>query len=871
VTPDRWQQVARIYESAIDREGTARDAFLLEACAGDGVLRREVESLLAQDAASAILDKSVWTTVAPLFDPAAALPPGALLGPYRIDAFIGAGGMGEVFRGTDTRLDRRVAIKVLPARFAVQEQMRARFALEARAVAALAHPRICTLYDVGRVGSRDFLVMEYLEGDTLAARLDRGPLPTDLALTCAIDVLHGLEHAHAHGIIHRDLKPGNIMLTADGAKLLDFGLAKFRTAETELDDSAVASAAVGASPAARESSGPDDGHMTRDGALLGTARYMAPEQIDGRGVDHRTDLFSFGAVFFEMLSGRRAFEGDSARAVRAAILSDKPRSLSSRQPPVPRRLDKVVQRCLAQRPEDRWQTAGELLREVQRVAESLDTPRRMKRLGVAAAMVTAIGASVWVFTPGLRPSSAVPASAPIQSVAVMPMDDLSSDAGEDYFAEGMTEQLIAALAAVDGLRVISRTSIMTYKDARKPVPTIARELQVDAVIEGSVLRYGDDVRITATLIEGVHGNVLWSQSFDRDVRDVMALQSDIARTITRKVNLTLTPQQAARLARVPSVNPDVHRQVLLGRHHAAKGTEDGLSRAVDHFKVAIESEPANAFAHAGMADAYVGLSGYYMHPQEAMPVAKRAAQRAIELDDSLADAHAALGYIHLVYDWNGPAAGRALRRALDLNPALAIARLHYAALLTTQARHSEAVSEIWRAVDFDPVSVRTNAMATSLLIFTRQYEEAVELAGRGLEFEPNNAFALAFQGVAYAHLGRMADGLANVQRAEQLDPSPTILSLAAIVYAMAGQTPEAIRVIRRVESLAKERYFCPYEVGAAYVSLGDGDTAYQWFRKGVDGRADCMAWLGVEPWIDSFRADPRYTSLLQEVGLTPVN
>jgi TolB-like protein/tetratricopeptide (TPR) repeat protein len=597
---------------------------------------------------------------------------------------------------------------------------------------------------------------------------------------------------------------------------------------------------------------------------------MAPEQIEGRAVDHRTDLFSFGAVFFEMLSGTRAFEGDSAPAVRAAILSGTAPSLSSRRRAVPRTLHKVVQRCLAQAPADRWQTAGELLREVQRVADSLETSRRVARLGVAAAMVTAVAASVWVFTPGLRPSPALPASAPIQSVAVMPLENLSGDAGEDYFAEGMTEQLIAALAAVDGLRVISRTSIMTYRDARKPVPTIARELQVDAVIEGSVLRAGDDVRITATLIEGVHGNVLWAQSFDRNVRDVLELQSDIARTITRQVNLTLTPQQAARLARAPSVDPDVHRQVLLGRHHAAKGTEEGLGRAVDHFKVAIESDPSNALAHAGMAEAYVGLSGYYVHPQEAMPVAKRAALRAIELDDSLADAQAALGYVHLVYDWDGPAAGRALRRALDLNPALAIARLHYAALLTTQARHSEAVSEIWRAVDFDPVSVRTNAMATSLLIFARQYEEAVELARRGLEFEPDNAFALAFQAVAYAHLGRMADGLANVQRAEQLDPSPTILSLAAIVYAMAGQKPDAIRVIRRVESLATERYFCPYEVGAAYATLGDADTAYQWFRKGVDGRADCMAWLGVEPWIDSFRSDPRYTSLLEEIGLTPL-
>jgi serine/threonine-protein kinase len=872
VHPDRWQQVARLYELALDRDAVTRAAFLVEACSGDGELRSEVESLLAQDDASVVLDKSLWTTVAPLFDPTPGLSPGTLLGPYRIDTLIGAGGMGEVFRATDTRLDRRVAIKVLPTRFAVNEQMRARFAREARAVAALAHPHICTLHDIGRFGDRDFLVMEYLDGETLAARLERGALPTDLALACAIEVLSGLEHAHAQGIIHRDLKPGNIILTAGGAKLLDFGLAKFRTATRhgmKLDDSGDAWFTAQPSPAAHESDGTDDDHMTGDGALLGTARYMAPEQIEGCAVDNRTDLFSFGAVFFEMLTGKRAFDGDSAASIKAAILSRNRPSLLSRQP-LARRLNKVVQRCLAKSPDDRWHTASDALRDVQRAAESFRSRRGLKRVGIAAAVLTMIAASAWMFTSGRR-WSAVPASAHIQSVAVLPLDNLSGQTEEDYFADGMTEHLIAALAAVDGLRVISRTSIMTYKGAPKPVPTIARELNVDAVIEGSVLRARDQVRITVKLIEGVRGEVLWSQSFDRNVRDVLAMQSEIARTITRQVNITLTPQQDAQLARAPSVNPEVHRQVLLGRHHASKGTEEGLRRAVEHFSEAIANEPMNAFAHTGLADAYVGLSGYYMHPLEAMPIAKRAAQRAIQLDASLADAHAALGYIHLVYDWNGPAAEKALRRALELNPALAVARLHYAALLTTQARHGEAVNEIWRAVDFDPVSIRTNAMATSLLIFTRHYQEAVELARRGLEFEPNNAFALAFQAVAYAHLDRMAEGVANVQRAERLDPSPTILSLAAIVYAMADRKPDAIRVIRRVEGLAQERYFCPYEVGAAYVSLGDGNAAYAWFRKGVDGRADCMAWLGVEPWIESFRSDPRYVSLLKEVGLTPVN
>ncbi len=274
-------------------------------------------------------------------------------------------------------------------------------------------------------------------------------------------------------------------------------------------------------------------------------------------------------------------------------------------------------------------------------------------------------------------------------------------------------------------------------------------------------------------------------------------------------------------------------------------------------------------AHSGLAEAYMGLSGFYLPPRHAMPKAKRAAETAIALDESLADAHAALGFMHLIYDWDGPAAEKSLSRALELNPTLATARLHRAAYLTTQARRDEAVQEIRRAIEFDPVSIRTNAIATSLLLFTERYDEAIELARRGLEFEPNSAFALAFQGVAYVQLGRYAEAVSNVKRAERLDQSATILSLEALVLAVAGLKDEAKQVVRRVEEIASKQYFCPYEIGAAYVSLGDGDAAYRWFRRGVEERADCMAWLGVEPWIEPFRSDPRYASLLREIGLDP--
>jgi eukaryotic-like serine/threonine-protein kinase len=873
LTPERWQHIARIYELAVDQDPCTRDAFLSEACAGDDALQREVEALLRQEAAQVVVDRPMWATAALLFDDGPDLRPGATLGPYRVESPLGAGGMGEVFRGTDTRLNRQVAIKVLPSSVALDQQMRARFAREAKAVAALTHPHICTLYDVGRHDEVDFLVMEYLEGDTLAARLADGPLPLDLALTHANEIAGALDHAHGHGVIHRDLKPANIMLTASGAKLLDFGLAKFRPA-AEPDEMRASTTVHTPGDRPSEPSEQDDAHLTHDGTVPGTVRYMAPEQICGREVDARSDLFSFGAVIFEMLTGKRAFDGDSATAVRLAILEREPPRVSSLQPLVPSAVDEIVRRCLAKDPDERWQTAGDVFAELKRVSKSSALPRpRMEAVWKAAAviLITAItGLTAWLLTGTFERGSTAPVAGEIRSIAVLPFEDLSGDLEQDYFADGMTEQLIAELAKIGGLRTISRTSVMQFRTARKAVPTIARELEVDAIIEGSVVRAGDTVRITAKLIRGTSGEVIWVESYERDLRDVLTLQRELARTIISKLGISLTPQDQERLATARPVNPEVHLQVLLGRYHVAKATEDGVRKGIQYFSTAVAGDPASAMAHAGLAEAYAALSGFYVHPREVMPKAKQAAETALRLDDSVADAHAVLGFIHLVYDWNGPAAEKELLRALDLNPTLASARLHYAAYLASQARNEESAREVGRAVYFDPLSARTHAFGSMFLIFSRRYEEAIELARKGLELEPNHAFALAFQGLAYSEQGRFEQAIANLQRAVERGDNPTIVALQAHVHALAGQKEQAKKLILQLEETYKDRYFCPYEIGHVYVTLGDLDTAYRWFRKGVVDRADCMAWLGVEPWIDPFRADQRYVSLIREVGLTPV-
>jgi eukaryotic-like serine/threonine-protein kinase len=769
---------------------------------------------------------------------------------------------------------------VLPAGVA-SPHMRARFAREARAVAALAHPHICTLYDVGCQDEVDFLVMEYLDGETLAARLTNGRLPLEQALTHAIEIAGALDHAHSQSIVHRDLKPANVMLTAGGAKLLDFGLAKFRPAAIRPAQDLEPTLAgqlpeTSGNEQARTLEG-DDAHATRGGAIMGTIRYMAPEQIQGRDADARSDLFAFGAVVFEMITGTRAFDGDSASGIRAAVIGHDPPTLSSLEPMVPRAMDDLLRRCLAKDPRERWQTASDVLHALNEAsgaivrtrAEAAVRPRRAWRWVAGLVLAALTVAATWVISGGLqRPDTNAPFRQ-IHSLAVLPLENLSGGSEQEYFAEGMTDQLIAGLAAVGGLRVISRTSVMHYKTARKPVPTIAKELNVDAILEGTVVEVGGVVRITAKLIRGSTGEILWAQNFERDLSDVLALQSDVARSIAGEVGLTLTDQEKARAGSASRVDPAVQRQVLLARHHAAKGTEEGLRKAVDFFKAAIAGDPAHAAAHAGLAEAYTELAGFYIDPRQAMPEAKRAAQTAIRLDDKLAEAHAALGYVHLVYDWDGPAAERELLRALDLNPTLAAARLNYAAYLTTQARHEDAVREIRRAVDLDPLSIRTHTFGALLLMFTRRHDEALELARRGLEFEPNSGLTIAMQGVASAEQGRFEEAVEHMKKAAELDGSLTVLALQAHVLAAAGRKDEAVKVLRAVEDGARTRYFCPYEIATVYVNLGDMDTASTLFRKGAKEHADCMAWLGVEPWIEAFRADPRYRILLRDIGLAP--
>jgi TolB-like protein/Tfp pilus assembly protein PilF len=869
MTPERWQKVEALYRAVYDCDAGQRAELLAQA---EPEVRREVERLLEQRTDHGLLDGVAIDLVngiggedAPtaFATPIMRLEPGSALGPYRVVAALGVGGMGEVYSANDTKLERLVALKVLPRRFSSDPDRLARMKREARVLASLNHPNIASIYGLEESDGVQALVLELVDGPTLADRLRKGPVPLVEALPIARQIGDALDAAHERGIVHRDLKPANIKLRPDGTvKVLDFGLAK------ALEPSG---------------SGPQEPTLTAAAhAVVGTAAYMSPEQARGRSVDKRTDIWAFGCVLYETLTGRRPFPGGDSSETIAAVLTAEP-DWTALPPDMPSALDTFLRRCLRKDPKERVRDIGDLRLALDggsgtlgatktSVASDLVTaglverrPRRSAWLVGGLLAIGVLSTAALLF----RGSWTAAPSSQIRSIAVLPLENLSGDPEQEYFADGMTEQLITDLAKIGGLRVISRTSVMQYRKARKPLPEIARELKVDAIIEAAVARAGDKIRITAKLIRGATEQNLWAQSYERDLRDVLALQGEVARAIASQVDVTLTPQEQQRLTSVRPVDPEAHQQVLIGRFHANKGTEDGLRKATQYFDLAISKGSGNALAYAGLAEAYAASSSYYMPPREAMPRAKAAAATALKLDDSLASAHATLGFIHLIYDWDGPAAEKELLRAINLDPSLATPRLNYAAYLTTQGRYDEGAQEVRRAADLDPLSVRTYSFGTLFLIFARRYDEAIELARKGLEIEPNGAYALAFQGLAYGEQRRFEEAVSNLQRAAQLEGSPTILYLGAHVHAIAGQKGEAERLIHEGEKATGQHYFCPYEIATAYVSLRDFDTAYKWFRKGVEARADCMAWLGVEPWMEPFRSDPRYAALLQEVGIAP--
>ena len=836
MNPEEWQKVRSILESALELDPASRSAFVDRACAGDKNLRTEVLSLLSEhEQPDRFLDAPALEMVRQHAvedqrqrdEDAEQTLLGKKISHYRILQKLGGGGMGVVYKAEDTRLRRFVALKFLPEEMAQDAQALERFKREAQAASALNHPNICTIYDIGESEGGPFIAMELLEGSTLKYRISGKPLSPELVVELGMHIADALEVAHAKSILHRDIKPANIFVSERGqAKLLDFGLAKLAgtTAET------VASKDL---PTATDTQDALD--LTFPGARMGTAPYMSPEQIRGEPIDARSDIFGFGAVLYEMATGKPAFPGETTAQIREIILTQEPASPRKLNPQVPGALERVIIKALKKKPSERYQRATDLRADLLRVQGEI--AGRWPRRAVLAALpllVVLVGLG-WRFR-WFRPNLA---AGNIRSIAVLPLTNLSGDPEQEYFADGMTEELTTDLGQVSALRVISRTSAMRYKKSNKTVPEIARELDVDAVVEGSVERAGNQVRITAQLIEAPTDRHLWAKSYERDLRDILSLQDDVAQAIASEVSVKLTPQERIRLATARPVNPQAHEAYLHGydelRKHLPGGVfvaseRESIEKAVEYFQRALAIDPNDSLAYAGLADAYYSQSTFLRAPLEVMPKAKAAAARAIELDDTLAEAHASLGYVKLTFDWDWPAAEREFRRALELNPNLPKAHAGYAHYLITLGRTDEAIRELDRVEKIDPLLPQSHMGLPWLLFNARRYEKAVEVAKTNGD---DRVLALSL-----AALGRSEEAVAAADRAAKSSQNPVILAQVAAAYASAGKRDKARTMLSAIEAQAKERYICGVNVACVYAQLGDKEQAFSWLEKGYLARSD---------------------------------
>jgi serine/threonine protein kinase/TolB-like protein/Flp pilus assembly protein TadD len=846
--PERWERLKQVVAGALSVPGDQRDDYLEKACGGDASLKARAERLLsAHAAAGSFLERPPGSAGDVLFEataerdgderPSYSLASGTWLGPYQVLAPLGAGGMGEVYLAEDSRLRRAVAIKLLAHRTAGTPDALKRFKREARAISALNHPNICTIHDIGEHEGRPFFVMECLEGRSMKDHIAAGPLPMHELLQLSIGIADALDAAHSKGVIHRDIKPANLFVSERGqAKVLDFGLAKLDT-ERERSEEAVIASDVETKP---QSSG-----LTRPGTRMGTLSYMSPEQARGEELDARTDVFSFGVVLYEMATGRPPFSGQSAAETLRAILTEVPVAPTALMPSLPRSLERIIQKALEKSPEKRYQSAVALREDLANVLREMENRWISRRRVLAMTGTTAAAATAAYLTRPLwfRPPKRV-------MVAVLPFEDLVGDSKQAFFSDGLNEEMISALGRLypESLGVIARTSVRQYRTTPKPVPEVGRELGVDFVVEGSVRREGDRLRISTKLVRVRDQAQVWAESYDRDLRQVLVLQGEIAQAIARGIERRLSPSAEVRQALIRTLDPRAHEAFLKGEYEKA---------------VAID--PAYARAHVGLAE-NLYFQGFFggLAPLEAFPKEKEVAATAIRLDPTLGAAYGwrALALAH--GEWAWPAAERDFRAALELEPSNADVRHHYAHYLLALNRGGDSAAECDRAIVHDPFNATLHACQGWHHIWAGDYNAAVAAGHKALALEPKNGWAPVVMGWAYEQLGRHEEALASLKLAPGLALRDSSI---AHVLAGLGRREPATDVLSKLLADSESKYVPAYDVAVVYEGLGDRPRALEWLERAHREHSGFIIHVAWDPRLRSLSREPAFRDLLRRMAV----
>jgi serine/threonine protein kinase/Flp pilus assembly protein TadD len=758
------------------------------------------------------------------------LSAGDKLGPYEILASIGAGGMGQVYRAQDSRLNRDVAIKVSG------EQFSERFESEAKAIAALNHPNICQIYDVGP----NYLVMEYLDGLPIVDCEQPQALPPAEALRFARQIAAALEAAHGKGIIHRDLKPANILATSGGVvKLLDFGLAKQSHGSLTEDETQTMG-------------------VTQVGTIMGTPAYMSPEQAEGKPADARSDIFSFGAVLYEMLAGRRAFSGGSSAATIGAIVHKNPDPLNA--PPA---LEAIVRRCLSKSPDGRFQSATDLRRALEEASTRgiSGIKRRTIALTIAVSLLVIGSAGVFIYLKGSQTG--------IDSIAVLPLENRSNDPDADYISDGVTESINNSLARLPSLRVIPHSVASHYKGKAMDVQKVGDELRVQAVLTGDVRQRGDDLTIDVELDDVRNGKQLWGERYNRKLADLLAVQNEIAREVSQRLRSQLSAEDQQKLTKGSTDNPEAYHLYLKGKYYTNKLSKDGFGKGIDYFNQAIALDPNYGLAYSGLAYNYINQDDWFMPPNEAGPKARDAARKALAIDESDVGAHLSLAIETHWYEWNWAAAESEFKRAIELNPNNSETLGYYSWFLAPMGRKDEALAQAKRSQQADPLSTMANLFVGSVLVFNRQWDPAIEQLRSAIELDPTFWFDHCFLGRAYEQKGRLPEAIAEFQRALELekDNAETWSSLGH-AYALSGNRAEAQKLLDHLKELSVHSYVAPYNVSVIYAGLGEKDQAFAWLDRAYKDRSYYLAvYLTTDARLDNLRSDPRFGELQRRVGL----